>query len=153
MPPRPAGHQRPRFSSWDPDTSANDTFQKPILPSLHGTPSSRRQYSYGAEVEPVPSRQGQALRRNQTKDINSAVKTALSRPASEINENGVHSIQMQRTAKLNANGRAAPLQLGHSKPSRTHKSESLFWNAKLNSSRPLISFCYSAFRAFSGYPG
>lgn len=30
-------------------------FQKPNLPSLQGTPSSRRQYSYGSPLEPAPS--------------------------------------------------------------------------------------------------
>ncbi|RDA93994.1 hypothetical protein CP533_5004 [Ophiocordyceps camponoti-saundersi (nom. inval.)] len=52
-------------------------FQKPNLPPLEGTPSSRRQYSYGAAVEPPPSRPGRGLQRGQMLNLSNAVRSAL----------------------------------------------------------------------------
>ena len=82
MPPRAAGSRRPRFSSREPDTPNQNAsmFQKPNLPPLQGTPSSRRQFSYGAEVEPMASRPGHGLQRNQVVDLSSAVRNVLTRP-------------------------------------------------------------------------
>ncbi|TWU77276.1 hypothetical protein ED733_003673 [Metarhizium rileyi] len=83
MPPRPARRRTTRFSVREPDTPSNPnplTFQKPNLPPLQGTPSSRRQYSYGADVEPMPSRPGHGLLRNQARDIGTAVRQVLESP-------------------------------------------------------------------------
>ncbi|RDA89313.1 hypothetical protein CP532_6136 [Ophiocordyceps camponoti-leonardi (nom. inval.)] len=52
-------------------------FQKPNLPRLEGTPSSRRQYSYGAAAEPPPSRPGRGLPQNQMLKLSNVVKSAL----------------------------------------------------------------------------
>ncbi|KAK2594776.1 hypothetical protein QQS21_007523 [Conoideocrella luteorostrata] len=84
MPPRAAGRRQPRFSR-EPDgpshQNPHSTFQKPNLPPLQGTPSSRRQYSYGAEVEPMRSRPGHGLQQQtQVRDISTAVKGVLIRP-------------------------------------------------------------------------
>ncbi|KAG6241500.1 hypothetical protein E4U25_006113 [Claviceps purpurea] len=78
------------FSSREPDSpshqNSRSTFQKPNLPPLQGTPSSKRQYSYGADVEPMPSRPGHGLQRTQVRDISSAVRSALTRHEAEEDE-------------------------------------------------------------------
>ncbi|POR37439.1 Uncharacterized protein TPAR_02373 [Tolypocladium paradoxum] len=82
MPPRAAGRRRAaRVASREPDNtpSSRSGFQKPNLPPLLGTPSSRRQYAYGAEAEPVPSRPGRGLQRGQVLDLSTAVRSALVR--------------------------------------------------------------------------
>ncbi|KAG5943842.1 hypothetical protein E4U53_007008 [Claviceps sorghi] len=91
MPPRAAGRRQARFSSREPENSPSQqnglsTFQKPNLPPLQGTPSSRRQYSYGADVEPMPSRPGHGLQRTQVRDISSAVRSVLTRHEAEEEE-------------------------------------------------------------------
>ncbi|RCI09836.1 hypothetical protein L249_3998 [Ophiocordyceps polyrhachis-furcata BCC 54312] len=52
-------------------------FRKPNLPPLEGTPSARRQYSYGAAVEPPPSRPGRGLQQGQMLNLSNAVRSAL----------------------------------------------------------------------------
>lgn len=91
MPPRAAGRRPARFSSREPDNSPSQqhslsVFQKPNLPPLQGTPSSRRQYSYGADVEPMPSRPGHGLQRTQVRDISTAVRSVLTRHEAEEEE-------------------------------------------------------------------
>lgn len=90
MPPRAAGRRQVMFSSREPDSpshqNSRSTFQKPNLPPLQGTPSSKRQYSYGADVEPMPSRPGHGLQRTQVRDISSAVRSALTRHEAEEDE-------------------------------------------------------------------
>ncbi|KAJ6788830.1 hypothetical protein PWT90_05933 [Aphanocladium album] len=57
----------------DPD---NDQFERPNLPGLQGTPSARRSYTYGAAIEPPPSR---PLERGDAVDLSGAVHGALQR--------------------------------------------------------------------------
>lgn len=85
MPPRAAsGRRRPRIAGLETDEISNrnrlSALPKPNLPPLQGTPSSRRQYSYGADVEPLPSRPGRGLQRSQVLDLSNAVRSALTRP-------------------------------------------------------------------------
>lgn len=83
MPPRPSRRRQPRFSVREPDTLSYQnpiTFQKPNLPPLQGTPSSRRQYSYGAEVEPMPTRPTHGQTEEEPRDIGTAVRHVLVPP-------------------------------------------------------------------------
>ncbi|KHN98453.1 spindle pole body-associated protein sad1 [Metarhizium album ARSEF 1941] len=102
MAPRPVRRRPTRFSVREPDTPSNSnplTFQKPNLPPLQGTPSSRRQYSYGAEVEPMPSRPGHGLSRNQARDIGSAVRNVLKAPGVNDEEEDHHQDRQEKTQK------------------------------------------------------
>ncbi|KAF4978572.1 hypothetical protein FZEAL_5064 [Fusarium zealandicum] len=80
MPPRPSSARRTtRFSSREPEQAPSHSpngLVRPQLPQLQGTPSSRRQYTYGSGVEPPP-RVGAGLQRM---DLTNAVNHALSRP-------------------------------------------------------------------------
>ncbi|TQV92771.1 spindle pole body-associated protein sad1 [Cordyceps javanica] len=58
-----------------PEDDANE-FRKPNLPPLDGTPSARRQYTYGAAAEPSPAR---PLLRGDVVDLSGAVQGALDR--------------------------------------------------------------------------
>ncbi|KAM0739752.1 hypothetical protein ACQRIT_004936 [Beauveria bassiana] len=58
-----------------PEDDATE-FRKPNLPPLHGTPSARRQYTYGAAAEPSPAR---PLLRGDVVDLSGAVQGALKR--------------------------------------------------------------------------
>lgn len=82
MPPRPA-RRTTRFTSREPEQGpAHDSpnaLVRPQLPPLQGTPSSRRQYTYGSAVEPPP-RVGAGLQRM---DLQNAVNQALSKPDQE----------------------------------------------------------------------
>ncbi|KAF5668175.1 hypothetical protein FHETE_5441 [Fusarium heterosporum] len=82
MPPRPA-RRSTRFTSREPEQGhAHDSpngLVRPQLPVLQGTPSSRRQYTYGSAAEPPP-RVGAGLQRM---DLQNAVNQALSRPDDE----------------------------------------------------------------------
>ncbi|WZH42872.1 uncharacterized protein QYS62_003868 [Fusarium acuminatum] len=82
MPPRPA-RRTTRFTSREPEQGpAHDSpnaLVRPQLPPLQGTPSSRRQYTYGSAVEPPP-RVGAGLQRM---DLQNAVNLALSKPDEE----------------------------------------------------------------------
>ncbi len=62
-----------------PEDAANE-FRRPNLPPLHGTPSARRQYSYGAAEEPSPAR---PLVRADVVDLSGAVQDALQRHAKQ----------------------------------------------------------------------
>ncbi|KAF7554503.1 hypothetical protein G7Z17_g2821 [Cylindrodendrum hubeiense] len=80
MPPRPSSIRRSaRFSSREPEPEASHdrvgNLVRPQLPALAGTPSSRRQLSYGSAAEP-PRRPGGGLQRV---DIGNAVSQALQR--------------------------------------------------------------------------
>ncbi|KAM0435881.1 hypothetical protein ACHAPT_002773 [Fusarium lateritium] len=80
MPPRAAsGRRTTRFSSREPEQpsthDSQNTLIRPQLPPLQGTPSSRRQYTYGSGVEPPP-RVGTGLQRM---DVSNAINQALSR--------------------------------------------------------------------------
>ncbi|KAM5345213.1 hypothetical protein ACJ41O_011075 [Fusarium nematophilum] len=78
MPPRPA-RRSSRYSSREPEQAPShdspNRLVRPQLPPLQGTPSSRRQYTYGSGVEPPP-RVGAGLQRM---DLSNAVTHALSR--------------------------------------------------------------------------
>lgn len=91
MPPKATGRRRAaRLASHEPDStpSSRGGFQKPNLPPLQGTPSSRRQYAYGAAVEPAPSRPGRGLQRGQVLDLSTAVRSALVRHDEEEEHDG-----------------------------------------------------------------
>lgn len=79
MPPRAAAGRRPRFASREPEqTSTHESSNaliRPQLPPLQGTPSSRRQYTYGSGVEPPP----RVSAGFQRMDISTAVNQALSK--------------------------------------------------------------------------
>ncbi|EEU43143.1 uncharacterized protein NECHADRAFT_95388 [Fusarium vanettenii 77-13-4] len=79
MPPRAAAGRRPRFASREPEqTSTHESpnaLIRPQLPPLQGTPSSRRQYTYGSGVEPPP----RVSAGFQRMDISTAVNQALSK--------------------------------------------------------------------------
>ncbi|KJZ77802.1 hypothetical protein HIM_02979 [Hirsutella minnesotensis 3608] len=87
MPPRPIARRRTRLTSHEPDSSPPSragglaSFQKPNLPPLQATPSSRRQYSYGAAAEPPASRPSRGHQREQSQlhDLSNAVRDALIR--------------------------------------------------------------------------
>ncbi|KAI9152126.1 hypothetical protein HJFPF1_09351 [Paramyrothecium foliicola] len=84
MPPRVSHRRGSRAPSREPDAaSPAPNLQRPHLPELQGTPSSRRQYSYGAGVEPLPARPGRNLGRGQVMDLGSALRDALIRQDEE----------------------------------------------------------------------
>ncbi|RSL61235.1 hypothetical protein CEP51_013659 [Fusarium floridanum] len=80
MPPRAAASRRPRFTSREPEQPSThespNVLIRPQLPPLQGTPSSRRQYTYGSGVEPPP----RVSAGFQRMDLSSAVNQALSKP-------------------------------------------------------------------------
>uniref|UniRef100_A0A8H7KCG9 Uncharacterized protein n=1 Tax=Bionectria ochroleuca TaxID=29856 RepID=A0A8H7KCG9_BIOOC len=63
------------FSTDDEDT-AIPALEKPNLPKLRGTPSSRRQYTYGSDAEPQASPR---YRHDGPVDLSNAVKGVLNR--------------------------------------------------------------------------
>ncbi|KAM0562352.1 hypothetical protein ACHAPJ_002041 [Fusarium lateritium] len=85
MPPRPA-RRTTRFSSREPDQNPThdspNALVRPQLPPLQGTPSTRRQYTYGSAAEPPP-RVGAGLQRM---ELSSAVNQALSKRDDEAEE-------------------------------------------------------------------
>ncbi|CAG7562735.1 unnamed protein product [Fusarium equiseti] len=85
MPPRVA-RRSTRVSSREPEPvtarEPQNTLVRPQLPTLEGTPSSRRQYTYGSGVEPPP-RVGAGLQRM---DLSNAVNQALTRGGDEEEE-------------------------------------------------------------------
>ncbi|KAF7549073.1 hypothetical protein G7046_g8456 [Stylonectria norvegica] len=83
--PRRNGRLPSREQNPAPSRDSPGTFVRPNLPALNGTPSSRRQYSYGSGVEPPP-RPGSGLQRM---DIRNAVGAALAASNDEpIEEEG-----------------------------------------------------------------
>lgn len=96
MPPRPARHTA-RYASREPEETGGTqtSLVKPQLPHLRGTPSSRRQYTYGAAVEPPP-RIGAGLQRM---DLQSAVGKALAKHPDEDEEFVRPAIPKQTAAK------------------------------------------------------
>jgi hypothetical protein len=85
MPPRATRQRSARAASRDSDRqdSPSSNLQRPHLPQLQGTPSSRRQYSYGAGVEPLPARASRNLRSGQLMDLGNAVRSAIDRQDEE----------------------------------------------------------------------
>ncbi|KAL6912895.1 hypothetical protein FSST1_010655 [Fusarium sambucinum] len=84
MPPRPA-RQSTRYTSREPEEATSGpqiSLVKPKLPALKGTPSSRRQYTYGSGVEPPP-RLGAGL---QQMTLKNAVSQALKKHPGEDEE-------------------------------------------------------------------
>ncbi|KAJ4319240.1 hypothetical protein N0V84_006431 [Fusarium piperis] len=79
MPPRAAASRRPRFTSREPEQPSThespNALIRPQLPPLQGTPSSRRQYTYGSGVEPPP----RVSAGYQRMDLSTAVNQALSK--------------------------------------------------------------------------
>ncbi|KAM6519337.1 hypothetical protein FALCPG4_012980 [Fusarium falciforme] len=79
MPPRAAAGRRPRFTSREPEQPSThespNALIRPQLPPLQGTPSSRRQYTYGSGVEPPP----RVSAGFQRMDLSTAVNQALSK--------------------------------------------------------------------------
>lgn len=129
MPPRQPRRPPARFSIGEPDTPANPNrlaFQKPNLPPLQGTPSSRRQYSYGAEVEPMSSHPGHGLSRQHGRDIDAAVQDVLKTPKAEDDGGGQEEEyeEMQKSrkqAQRNRNGRSELDELaGGQQPQSQH---------------------------------
>ena len=57
--------------------------QKPQLPKLKGTPSARRQYTYGSGEEPLPSRPGHRLRGDEDLNLGNAIENLLQRQEEE----------------------------------------------------------------------
>ncbi|CAF3462819.1 unnamed protein product [Fusarium graminearum] len=118
MPPRPARHTA-RYASREPEETGGTqtSLVKPQLPNLRGTPSSRRQYTYGAAVEPPP-RIGAGLQRM---DLQSAVGKALAKHPDEDEEFVRPAIPKQTAAKAdrgttkkdNAARQAATTVTGH----------------------------------------
>lgn len=86
MPPRSANRRSARtFRSEEPESdSPLPKLQKPNLPKLKGTPSSRRQYTYGSGEEPLPSRAGHRLRQDEALDLGNAVGSLLQRQEEEF---------------------------------------------------------------------
>ncbi|KAF4339859.1 spindle pole body-associated sad1 [Fusarium beomiforme] len=76
MPPR-ANRRTTRFTSREPEQppaqESSNPLVRPHLPALQGTPSTRRQYTYGSAAEPPP-KVGAGLQRM---DLGSAVNQAL----------------------------------------------------------------------------
>ncbi|KAF9776665.1 hypothetical protein IL306_005132 [Fusarium sp. DS 682] len=76
MPPR-ANRRNTRFTSREPEQppaqESLNSLVRPHLPALQGTPSTRRQYTYGSAAEPPP-KVGAGLQRM---DLGSAVNQAL----------------------------------------------------------------------------
>ncbi|KAF5629038.1 spindle pole body-associated sad1 [Fusarium tjaetaba] len=76
MPPR-VSRRTTRLSSREPEQQSTNepqnTLVRPHLPALQGTPSTRRQYTYGSAAEPPP-KVGAGLQRM---DLGSAVNQAL----------------------------------------------------------------------------
>ncbi|KAF4583179.1 spindle pole body-associated protein sad1 [Ophiocordyceps camponoti-floridani] len=88
MPPKTSAQRWPRMASGDSQTPTPSrgglaAFQKLNLPPLEGTPSSRRQYSYGAAAEPQPARPGRGLQRGQELNLSNAIRSALSTHADD----------------------------------------------------------------------
>ncbi|KAG8668579.1 hypothetical protein FPOAC2_07878 [Fusarium poae] len=84
MPPRPA-RQSTRYASREPEETTGGpqiSLVKPKLPALKGTPSSRRQYTYGSAVEPPP-RLGAGF---QQMTLKNAVSQALKKRPDEEEE-------------------------------------------------------------------
>ncbi|VUC28712.1 unnamed protein product [Clonostachys rosea] len=82
MPPRrraTKGYSAADFST-DDDEPSILALEKPNLPKLRGTPSSRRQYTYGSDVEPEASPR---YRHDQPVDLSNAVKGVLNRQHEE----------------------------------------------------------------------
>lgn len=98
MPPRVA-RRSTRVSSREPEPvttrEPQNTLVRPQLPTLEGTPSSRRQYTYGSGVEPPP-RVGAGLQRM---DLSNAVNQALTRGGDEEEEFARPAISKSSTTR------------------------------------------------------
>ncbi|KAK5991320.1 hypothetical protein PT974_09601 [Cladobotryum mycophilum] len=101
MAPRATFRRRSRERNPDvPEGRVNSNlinFEKPNLPPLQGTPSSRRQYSYGSGVEPLPAR---PVRRGKPVDLASAVKGALTGQGDEDEVFIDRTEELQQTSYL-----------------------------------------------------
>lgn len=85
MPPKASHRRNARLSSREPEQAPLESpgqLARTHLPALHGTPSSRRQYSYGSALEPPP-RPGAGL---QKVDISNAVSEALTRRPEDLDD-------------------------------------------------------------------
>lgn len=82
MPPR-VSRRNTRLTSREPEqqptNESTNTLVRPHLPALQGTPSTRRQYTYGSGAEPPP-KVGAGLQRM---DLGSAVNQALANNADD----------------------------------------------------------------------
>ena len=65
------------------DVTPDLSLARPDLPKLKGTPSSRRQYTYGSGEEPLPLRAGIKLHHDQQLDLGNAVGSVLQRQVDE----------------------------------------------------------------------
>ncbi|KAJ4153511.1 hypothetical protein LMH87_009995 [Akanthomyces muscarius] len=111
MPPRATPYRRRAGAPED----SNKQFRRPSLPALYGTPSARRQYTYGAAEEPSPSR---PVPRDDIIDISGAVEGALERREQQRLERErrqagsdifLEEAQRQDNAGKEARGQAADL--------------------------------------------
>lgn len=71
-----------------------ESFFKPNLPALEGTPSARRQYGYGADAEPSPAR------RRDVVDLSDAIKGALDRQKRQQAQQAAQKLRRQSDADL-----------------------------------------------------
>ncbi|KAJ6444933.1 DUF221 domain-containing protein [Purpureocillium lavendulum] len=98
MPPKPSG--RRRLSATNPrrdsDAASNSSLLKPNLPALRGTPSSRRQYSYGAAAEAAPKRPGG----KGSLDLSHAVRQAMVRHGEEEGTEDGRSVSRPRSQSI-----------------------------------------------------
>ncbi|KAF5722002.1 spindle pole body-associated sad1 [Fusarium mundagurra] len=112
MPPR-VSRRNTRLSSREPEqqstNESQNTLVRPHLPALQGTPSTRRQYTYGSAAEPPP-KVGAGLQRM---DLGSAVNQALANNIDDEEE-------FVRPAKP----RAMSARADDAGPSRDHTSRS-----------------------------
>ncbi|KAH7475146.1 hypothetical protein IWW34DRAFT_831585 [Fusarium oxysporum f. sp. albedinis] len=112
MPPR-VSRRNTRLTSREPEqqptNESTNTLVRPHLPALQGTPSTRRQYTYGSGAEPPP-KVGAGLQRM---DLGSAVNQALANNADDEEE-------FVRPAKP----RAASARADDAGPSRDNASRS-----------------------------
>ncbi|KAF5610449.1 spindle pole body-associated sad1 [Fusarium subglutinans] len=112
MPPR-VSRRSTRLTSREPEQQPTNeppnTLVRPHLPALQGTPSTRRQYTYGSAAEPPP-KVGAGLQRM---DLGSAVNQALANNVDEEEE-------FVQPAKP----RAAPARADDAGPSRDNTSRS-----------------------------
>lgn len=85
MPPKASYRRSARVSSREPEQAPRESpgqLARPRLPQLHGTPSSRRQYSYGSAIEPPPRPSPGSHR----VDLSNAVSEALTRRPEDLDD-------------------------------------------------------------------
>ncbi|PHH68749.1 hypothetical protein CDD82_301 [Ophiocordyceps australis] len=95
MPPKRKSPRKPAAVA-SPAAQVAAGFAKPNLPPLKGTPSARRQYTYGAAVEP-PAPRAVQTRRGKLLDLNSAVQNVLEDLDENYDDVGDANVEAQDT--------------------------------------------------------